>query len=119
MLLQFYFFGLYGSASDLNNKCQDNDECETGNDLCTETTSERNGIEREYVGGFLSILVMVLTCMLHNLQDSAGEILCYCPNGYTLDSNKACQDINECETGNNLCAETTSKCINTEGGYVN
>ena len=57
-----------------------------------------------------------LLFMLIILQDSVGEVLCYCPNGYTLDSNKTCQDINECETGNNLCTETTSECSNTEGG---
>ena len=56
--------------------------------------------------------------MLIILQDSAGEVLCYCPKGYALDANKTCQDINECETGNNLCTKTTSECNNTEGGYV-
>ena len=58
-----------------------------------------------------------LLFMLIILQDSVGEVLCYCPNGYTLDSNKTCQDIDECAIGNNLCSAATSACINTAGRY--
>ena len=49
-------------------------------------------------------------------QDTAGEFLCYCPQGYVLDSNKDCVDIDECATGDNLCSAATSDCVNTEPG---
>ena len=57
-----------------------------------------------------------MTHFLAFVQDTAGDFLCYCPNGFTLNANKVCQDVNECDTGNNLCSAATSDCVNLEPG---
>ena len=50
------------------------------------------------------------------LQDTAGDVLCYCPNGYALDANSDCIDINECDTGDHICSLGTSDCVNEAPG---
>ncbi|KAM8804241.1 pro-epidermal growth factor isoform 1-T1 [Rhynchonycteris naso] len=57
-------------------------------------------------------------CGTYSRCASEGEVAtCQCLRGFAGDG-KVCSDINECETGITVCPHPSSKCINTEGGYV-
>ncbi|KAG5273488.1 hypothetical protein AALO_G00151850 [Alosa alosa] len=76
-----------------NSICTDIDECE----LYRRTQSVR-------------------LCM-HNCVNTAGSYHCVCPHGYKLGRDyHSCQDIDECETGQQSCTQA-QVCVNTYGGY--
>ncbi|XP_004476224.2 pro-epidermal growth factor isoform X2 [Dasypus novemcinctus] len=60
----------------------------------------------------------LLGCDIHAGCVSKGEdARCQCLKGFAGDG-KLCSDIDECAMGVTVCPPTSSKCINTEGGYV-
>ena len=40
---------------------------------------------------------------------------CECKQGFSLDANGTCLDVNECDTGNSC--DPNALCINTDGSY--
>lgn len=50
------------------------------------------------------------------VSEGADDATCQCLKGFAGDG-KLCSDIDECEVSVTVCPPT-SKCINTEGGYV-
>ncbi|CAH6789072.1 Egf [Phodopus roborovskii] len=58
------------------------------------------------------------SCGRHAHCVSEGETaVCQCLEGFAGHGN-LCSDIDECALGSASCPATSSKCINTEGGYV-
>ncbi|CAB1330517.1 unnamed protein product, partial [Coregonus sp. 'balchen'] len=57
-------------------------------------------------------------CANHNCVNTPGSFQCHCPGGYYIyEDGRSCEDINECETGNNTC-RTAQVCFNFQGGYT-
>lgn len=57
-------------------------------------------------------------CGNHARCVSDGETAeCQCLKGFVRDGN-LCSDIDECLLARSDCPTTSSRCINTEGGYV-
>ena len=54
-------------------------------------------------------------CQYHCVN-TAGSYKCICPNGFSLERGRQCQDIDECRIGTHNC-RNDDVCVNTRGGF--
>ena len=51
-----------------------------------------------------------------NCINVEGSYYCFCNTGFTGDG-KLCTDVDECETGSNVCDDVGARCYNNRGSY--
>lgn len=55
---------------------------------------------------------------MQRCSNRQGGYVCHCPEGFRLNAQRQCQDINECEYYHGRVCASNAECENTEGSYI-
>lgn len=115
-----------GFLVDEQNQCRDINECETNNPCEHMCFNMMGSYICQCKPGF-ELAPDSISCQdidecsfssymcQYQCVNQPGQYTCMCPDGYQLQGTSLCQDINECETGNN-CRDD-EMCWNYHGGF--
>ncbi|XP_019645326.1 PREDICTED: uncharacterized protein LOC109486081 [Branchiostoma belcheri] len=112
--------------------CLELDECSTGN-MCEQICDDRVGYYECRCDPLFALASNGRTCYANTTcgaantchpqpigacaVNNAGAEVCFCDQGYKLQQDNSCVDIDECADGTHKCDENAKACRNTLGSY--
>ena len=59
---------------------------------------------------------MITNLCQYQCINTLGSYKCICPAGFSLERNRQCQDMDECQLGTHNCSDNDI-CVNIHGGF--